>query len=293
MERESMSTIWVDLLGAEVAYAGRQYRTRTIQAGAGEPLILLHGIGGHSEAYSRNLLRLGQAFRVVAMDFVWHGFSAKPPYNQQSIPTYAAQVLDVMDSLGIQRAYVEGESLGGWVAMWLALHHPERLSKIVLNTPGGVLYKPGSVEIRSHEGVDALRDRSLAVLKDPSTQNVRSRLEWLMANPGRVTDELVAVRQKIYSDPETQQALRQVIEHRFSAEGTKLFHFSEEEVSRIQTPTLVLWSDKNPGMGPDVGQHLASLIPNSRYACIADAAHWPQWEQPEEHDRIVTEFLCA
>lgn len=288
-----MSSIWVDLLGAEVAYAGNRYRTRTIQAGEGEPLLLLHGIGGHAEAYSRNLMRLGQSFRAIAMDFVWHGLSAKPAFDGQSIPTYAAQVLDVMDSLGIERAHVEGESLGGWVAIWLALHHPDRLKKIVLNTPGGVHYKPGSVEIRSHEGVDALRERSLAVIADPSDANVRRRLEWLMAKPDRVTDELVAVRQRMYSDPATQQSLRHVFEHRFSVEGAKLFHFSEEEVAQVSAATLVLWTDKNPGMGPDVGRRLADLIPGADFACIGDAGHWPQWEKPEEHDRLVTDFLTA
>lgn len=290
------ASIWVDLLGAEVRYVqSPRFRTRTIQAGAPDApaLLLLHGIGGHAEAYSRNLLNLAQTFRVIALDFVWHGYSSTPPFVGESIPTYAAQVLEVMDTLGLERAHVEGESLGGWVAMWLALHQPERLHKIVLNTPGGVHYAPGSVEIRAHEGVDALRDRSLAVLQDPSPANVRKRLEWLMASPDRVTDELVAVRQRIYSQPETNAALRQVFAHRFSPEGTKAFHLSEADVAQIGVPTLVQWTDHNPGMGLDVGARLAQLIPGAQFAPMQDAAHWPQWEKPAEHDRVVTQFLTA
>jgi pimeloyl-ACP methyl ester carboxylesterase len=60
-----VNSIWVDLLGCQVHYVGTRYRTRVIEYGAGEPLILLHGGGGHAEAYSRNVVRLGQHDREV------------------------------------------------------------------------------------------------------------------------------------------------------------------------------------------------------------------------------------
>ena len=111
-----MNSIWSDILGAEVRHRGKKYRTRTIEAGDGEPLILMHGIGGHAEAYSRNIHRLSQNFRVIAMDYVWHGFSSKPDVPSKMHPVYVDQILDLMDDLGIESAFFEGESLGGWVA---------------------------------------------------------------------------------------------------------------------------------------------------------------------------------
>jgi pimeloyl-ACP methyl ester carboxylesterase len=63
------------------------------------------------------------------------------------------------------------------------------------------------------------------------------------------------------------------------------------DLAELKAPTLVLWSDKNPGSGENVGQRLASLIPGAEFYCMADAAHWPQWEHPEEHDRRVLQFL--
>src|SRR5688500_12429850 len=62
-----MSTIWVDLLGAQVRYYGDELRTRVIEAGEGEALVLIHGVGGHAEAYSRNVVRLGQHHRAMAI----------------------------------------------------------------------------------------------------------------------------------------------------------------------------------------------------------------------------------
>lgn len=279
-------TIWVDLLGSQVNYRGKKYRTRVIEAGEGKPLLLIHGIGGHAEAYSRNLTRLGKNFRAMAMDLVWHGLSSKPPFEG-----YADHVLDLMDAMGIDRVSIEGESLGGWVALWLALNHPDRIEKMVLNTTAGVVFKTGTVQLRPHEGTDLLRQRSLAAIDNPTLETIRKRLEWLMASPERVTDELVQVRHLYYSTPETQVALRAVFENAFGGHPSQQFRIPEERLAEIKIPTLVLWSDKNPGSGPDVGRRIAGLIPGAEFYCVADAAHWPQWEHPEEHDRVVIAFL--
>ena len=285
-----MNSIWVDLLGSQVGYYGRAYKSRVIEAGTGEALILIHGVGGHAEAYSRNIVRLGQSYRAMALDLVWHGFSAKPPFADQ-IPTFAAQVIDLMDSLGIEKAHIEGESLGGWVGLWLALNHRDRLGKLILNTTAGIRYEPGIIEERPEEGRQLLRQRSMAAIQNPSKETIRKRLEWLMAKPDRVTDELVDVRYRIYSDPQTRAALTAVFENSFGNGDSRTYTIAAARLKEISTPTLVIWTDKNPGTGPDVGRYISSLIPGARFACINDAAHWPQWEQPEAHDRVVCDFL--
>lgn len=287
-----LSTIWVDLMGAQVRMGGRAYRTRIIEAGTGRPLLLLHGIGGHAEAWSRNVLRLGRSSRAMAIDLLWHGYSSKPPYvDGEDIPAYAAQVIDLLDAEGIEQVDVEGESLGGWVGLWLALHHRERLRRLVLNTPAGIRWAPGSVPEKPHEGRELLAQRSLAAIDDPDRGTIRKRLEWLMASPDRVTDELVEVRYRLYSDPAVQASLRAVFNNAFAGVGAARKIIAEEELGNVSVPTLVLWTEKNPGTGPEVGRRLASLIPGARFECLDDAAHWPQWERPEEHDRIVSAFL--
>lgn len=286
-----MPSLWVDLMGCQVRYYGNKYRTRVIEAGEGEPLILIHGIGGHAEAYSRNLARLGQHFHAMAMDLVWHGLSVKPPWNSDPIPTYALQVVDLMDSLGIERAHIEGESLGGWIALWMGLHHPERVKRLVLNTAAGVKFKPGTVKEQPKEAMELPRQRSLEAIRNPTRETIRKRLEWLMAAPDRVTEELIEVRMKIYTDPETQVALAQVFSNAFGFGVLEKFRIAEEDLGKIQSSALVLWTDHNPGMGETVGRRLADLIPGAKFYLIKDAGHWPQWEQPEEHDRVVISFL--
>ena len=127
-------------------------KTRVVEAGTGEPLILLHGTGGHIEAYARNIKGLSEKFRVICIDMVGHGYTEKPnrPYG---IDYYSDHLLGVIQALDLsKKCYLSGESLGGWVAAWFAADHPEYVKAMVLNTPGNV-----KEEARSHgktEGID-------------------------------------------------------------------------------------------------------------------------------------------
>jgi pimeloyl-ACP methyl ester carboxylesterase len=289
-----MNTLWLDLLGAEVRYRGREFKTRTIETGTQNPkkLILIHGVGGHAEAYARNMHRLGEHFHAIAIDLLWHGLSAKPEFTPEMVPMFSKQVLDVLDDLGVQKGFIEGESLGGWVACWTALHHPERVDRVILNTAAGIMWNRDKVKIDEVGGVNALRERSLAAIANPTRETIRKRLEWLMASPDRVTDELVDLRTAIYSRPDTNASLTKVFGASFGGRNG-LNVIQEDELPGMKVPALALWSDKNPGAGADVGERLASLIPGSAHYCINDAAHWPQWEKPEEHDAVVVAFLSG
>jgi len=284
-----VTTMWLDLLGSQVRYYGNKFRTRVIEAGEGEPLVLIHGLTGSAEAYSRNIMRLSQNFRVLAFDLLWHGFSSKPKFDGLTIASYGEQVIDLLDSLEIKKASVEGLSLGGLITMWLALHHPDRMNKIILNTTAGIVFKPGSPERPPDIGMYP-RLNGIASLRNPTRETARDRMYNLVSAPERVTDELVDLRLRIISDPEMSAALLPVAED-FSKNQFGDFRMPEDRLKELSVPTLVLWSEKNPALGPDGGEYIAGLIPNSQYYCIDDAGHWLQWEKPEEHDRVVTAFL--
>jgi pimeloyl-ACP methyl ester carboxylesterase len=287
-----MNTIWLDLLGAEVRQRGNTYQTRCLEFGAGTPLILIHGVGGHAEAYSRNLRALGSAHHAMSIDLLWHGLSSKPPFTPDMVPEYCKQILDLLDSMGAPKASIEGESLGGWIATYFALHYPERVDRLILNTTAGIKYDETAVKIDHAGGGNLLRERSMAAIKNPNRETIRKRLEWLMASPDRVTDELVELRYSIYTRPDTQASLTNVFENSFQGSQSPRA-IPEGDLAKIKAPTLVLWSDKNPGAGPDAGKRVQSLIPGSQYFCITDAAHWPQWEQPKQHDDAVLAFLAG
>ena len=293
-----INSIHIDLLGTETRFVkSRDYLTRVIEVHNDRPpLILLHGGGGHAETFSRNLNTLAEVCRPIAMDFIWHGMSSRPTFSNGAagddvhwLRQFTLQVLNLMEALGLESASFEGESLGGWVALDLAINFPEKVDAIVLNTAWGIALDKDWVKEGAAD-LEALRETSVAALKNPTLETLRTRLEWLMPLGG-VTDELVSLRQALWSIPETREALLEYYERLFSP-GIEDFYFHEPDIRTIQSPTLVLWTDKNPIHGVDAAERLHQLVEGSALHIMEGCAHWPQWERPEEHDAVVCQFLA-
>jgi 2-hydroxy-6-oxonona-2,4-dienedioate hydrolase len=277
-------SIWSEL--ADVDHEVRHVdadgvRTRVLQAGSGPDLVLLHGTGGHLEAYARNIAGLAADFRVTAYDMVGHGWSDLPnkPYT---IDVLSDHLLAVMDALGIDQPHLSGESLGGWVVAWTAAHHPDRVARLVLNTPGNIANKP--------EVMARVRDSTMAAVLDPSDATVRSRVEFLFHHKEMVTDELVNLRRAVYSRPGFVQAISNTLVLQDPAIRV-YFAWDPSWVGQVTAPTLLLWTDHDPTGGLDEAKMLLDWLPDARLHVIEDAGHWPQWEKRDEYLRAHHEFL--
>src|SRR5437588_158195 len=125
------------MLGGSVRYyAAGAVRTRALECGDthSEPVVLLHGVSGHAETWLKNVVPLGQRWHVYAIDLVGHGFTDKPPDLPYTIDTFVEHILAFLDAVGARSAHFVGQSLGGWVASWLAYRHPQRARSITLVT---------------------------------------------------------------------------------------------------------------------------------------------------------------
>ena len=256
-------------------------RTRVLRAGSGPDLVLLHGTGGHLEAYARDIAGLAEDFTVTAYDMVGHGWSALPdrPYTTDVLSDHLVGLLDALD---IERAHLSGESLGGWVAAWTAAHHADRVDRLVLNTPGNIANKP--------EVMARMRDSTLAAVLDPSDATVRRRVEFLFHHTEMVTDELVLLRRAVYGRPGFERAIRNTLVLQDPL-VRKDFAWDPGWVGRIVAPTLLLWTDHDPTGGLDEAELLLAWLPDARLHVITDAGHWPQWEKPAEFLAAHREFL--
>ena len=96
------------------------------------------GTGGHLEAYAHNIPALAEQYHVIAYDYPGHGYTTHATADLE-LPDYVEHLLGLLDALDIDVAHLNGESLGGWVAVKFAAAHPERTGKLVLNTPGGTM----------------------------------------------------------------------------------------------------------------------------------------------------------
>lgn len=281
-----VATIYTALMGIDLRVSFRQigeWRTRCIEAGGAHlpPLVLLHGTGGHAEAYTRNLAPLSACFHVIAFDFAGHGYTTQARRDLE-IADYVAQTIGVLDEFGVESAHLSGESLGGWVAARLAAQHPSRVRRLILNTPGGTLANEAVME--------RIRTLSQAAADDPSDERIRARLEWLMADPASVTDELVAVRRTIYARPGFSSSMRHLLcLQELTARQRNLL--TDGELASIKAPTLVVWTSNDPSGPAAEGMMIRDRIPGATFAFIDRAGHWPQWEQPAEFNRLHIEFL--
>ncbi|MDX8029536.1 alpha/beta hydrolase [Lentzea sp. BCCO 10_0856] len=258
----------------DVPVRGHTVRTRVLQAGAGPELVLLHGTGGHLEAYSRDIAGLAEDFQVTAYDMVGHGWSDLPdlPYT---IDVLSEHLVGLLDALGVEKAHLSGESLGGWVVAWVAAHFPARVDRLVLNTPGNIANKP--------EVMQRMRDSTMAAVLDPSEETVRRRVEFLFHHKEMVTDELVNLRRQVYSRPGFVQAITNTLVLQDPV-VRKDFAWDPAWVGKVAAPTLLLWTSHDPTGGLDEADMLLQWLPDARLHVIDDAGHWPQWEK-------VSEFL--
>lgn len=277
-------TVWTDFgdTAFEVRYAEiGGWPTRVMEAGRGPALVLLHGTGGHLEAYARNLAVLAEHFRVLAYDFPGQGRSGLTDQDLE-IGAYVDHLLAVLETYGVERAHLCGESLGGWVAIKFAALHPERVDRLVLNTPGGTMATPQVME--------RIRTLTQRAADEPTAKHIRARLEWLMADPASVTDELVEVRSAIYSRPGFGGSMRHVL--CLQDETIRRRNLaSDDDLKAIEAPALVVWTSDDPSGPAGAGMAMADAMPLGEFRLIDGAGHWPQWEQPAAYNALMLDFL--
>jgi 2-hydroxy-6-oxonona-2,4-dienedioate hydrolase len=284
----TFQSIWADLRGTSFTQGwldAEGIATRYLRAGnpSAPKLVCLHGVGGHAEAYVRNLAAHAEHFDVWAIDMVGHGWSDKPDADLE-IPVYIEHIQKFMRAAGIARAHFSGESLGGWVASRLAADHPERVDRLVLNTAGGSQADPAVME--------KIKSLSMRAATDPSWEFIQTRVQWLMADKSKAYDDLVATRQAIYAQPGMARAMeRTMVLQDLEVRLRNLMQAGD--YGRIQAPTLVLWTSDDPTADVSEGRRIASMIPGALFTVMQGCGHWPQFENAPDFNRMHIDFLLG
>lgn len=286
-------SIWLNLLGAETRFVDvAGIPTRAIQAGQGPDVVLLHGGGGHAEAFARNVMPLARNFRVHSLDMLGHGLTGAGD-GAADRTDYVNHLLGYMDALGIGQAHLVGESLGGWVAAWTAIQHPDRVDRLVYVCGARLTLQVGAdAEARTAAGRAELGRLTKQFLANPSPATVGERMAWLFHKPDRdLTDELVELRWQLYQNTSAQSALSNATAPPSAA--TAEDNLTAARLADITRPTLVLWTSHNPSATVEFGRRAAELIPGAKFELMDDCGHWPQWERPALFNQILNDYLGA
>jgi 2-hydroxy-6-oxonona-2,4-dienedioate hydrolase len=264
------------------------WRTRVLEIepvgteGGSPTVVLANGTSGHIEAWTQNVRALAKAgFRVIGYDYPGHGYTTLTDHDLE-IPEYEQHLLGLLDALGLDRVHLAGESLGGWLAVKFAAHHPERLHTVILSAPGG--------RVVGDQKVDKAQSVSVQAVTEPTFENVKKRLAVVIHNPDNITDELVEVRRAIYSQDPTGQNMAHISVLR-QPEPRWRNRVTDEDFAAIPVPALFIWTDNEPTGDEAEGRRLADLLPDGEFLLVEGAAHWPQWEGADVFNTASVAFL--
>jgi pimeloyl-ACP methyl ester carboxylesterase len=247
--------------------------------GEGPPVALVHAGIADSRMWEPQLRSFSDAHRVVRVDLP--GFGNSP--FESNIVSYRGAIRDALDGADVDRAAVVGTSLGGRAALEFALESPERVSALVLVGAG----------IDDHEWSEEVErfveEEETALANDDLEAAVSANLRLWIAGPRRALDDVDPHVQDLVTEMQA-QAFRLGNGHD-DLQADRLEPPASKRLAEIEVPTLVATGDEDVADIHTIADRLAREIPGAERATIADAAHLPSLERPEEFDRIVLRFL--
>ncbi|RBQ19066.1 alpha/beta hydrolase [Spongiactinospora rosea] len=263
------------------------WKLRYYEAGAGHPLVLLHGSGPGATGWSNfagNIEALAARFHVYAVDMPGWGDSDPATVDRLD---HVAAAIEFLDAVGIERAAFVGNSMGGQTSLRLATEHPGRISHLVtMGPPVGrtpTLFGPGD---GPSEGLKVL----VQAYRDPSPANMRRLVEIMVYDKARfATPELCQARSDAaLARPEH---LRNYVEG--LPKGAPLPKWVRTDLlPSIQVPTLLIHGRDDRVVSYETSLYLLANIPDSRLVLLNRCGHWAMIEHADEFNRLVTDFVA-
>jgi 3-oxoadipate enol-lactonase/4-carboxymuconolactone decarboxylase len=238
------------------------------------PVLLSNSLGTTLAMWDEQVAPLADYLRVVRYDHRGHGGSPAPP-GPYSIGDLGADVLALLDHLGIERVSFVGLSLGGMVGMWLGAHHPERVDRLVLCCTAPFLgpreaWVNRAVHVRA-EGTASLAPMLFERWFTPRSRTGRPEmLECFAEMLATADDEAYASCCEAIADMD-----------------------QRGELSRIAAPTMLLYGAEDPVTPPAAGEALRTAVPDAGLVVIPRAAHLANVEQPGIFTRTLVEHLLG
>ena len=255
-------------------------KTNYLEAGKGDPVVLIHGSGPGVTSYANWRLvlpALAENFRVVAPDMVGFGFSERPANIEYGVQTWADQVVGLMDTLELPKAHLVGNSFGGAIALRIATQHPDRVGKLVLMGSMGVPFP-------ITEGLERVWGY------EPSFENMRKVLDVFAYSRELVNDELAEVRYRGSIQPGFQESFAAM----FPAPRQRWVEAMctpEDDIRRLPHRTLIVHGREDQVIPVQTSLRLMELIDNADLSVFSHCGHWSMIERTADFNRSVSEFF--
>jgi triacylglycerol lipase len=245
-----------------------------LEGGAGEPLLLIHGFGGDKDNFTRMARFLTPHYRVICPDLPGFGDASRDPQASYSMVDQAERICVLLDSLGLPRVHLGGNSMGGFIATQLAALHPERVASLWLLDAAGTAAAHGTDVFRHYQSTG---DMPLLVRSEDDfarlMQATTHKAPFLPYSVKITLARRAVADLALHSHILTQLAEAPLLEDQFSALGT---------------PALIVWGTEDRILNPAGAQALQALLPHSEVQLMPQIGHLPMLEAPR---RTALDYL--
>ena len=266
-------------------------RISTLTAGDGiETVILIHGLGSNKTSFYETVSALTPQHTVHAIDLPGFGSSSKPLRAPYDAPWFARSVTRFMDAMGIERAHLVGNSLGGRVAIEVGLREPGRVQSLSLLCPSMAWRR------RRHfvPIVKLLRPELAAIPHSFGGALVRQQFWSMFSRPERIHPSAadVAVEEflRTYRSADTRVAFSASARHIYLEEpdGPRGFYTRLRE---LEPPAMFVWGDEDPVVPLAFSRYVSDALPDARQVVLEQCGHVPQVEHPVDANALVHDFI--
>jgi len=262
-------------------------RVAYMEAGEGPTVILIHGGGPGAYGWSnyrKNVYPLAdRGNHVVVLDVPGYGGSEWRDTSAAGLYSAAADAtLEIIDHLGLEKASLVGNSLGGGASLRLALDHPDRVDKMILMGPGGSL--PATSTFPS-EGL--MRMLTFYDGEGPTIEKLDRMVDLLVYDRSTITRELIEERLKTATLPAAME--HPPLRGQAANPANDLWRL---DIDKLEHKTLIIWGQDDRVLPLDMAFIMLKRIPNADLHVFSKCGHWAQWERPDDFNEIVANFLA-
>lgn len=260
------------------------------EQGSGPPVLMLHGGGPGASGmsnYSRNVDALAHHFRVLVPDMPGYGRSSKDINAMDPFGDIASTMSAMLDALDIPSAHVIGNSLGGAVALRLALEQPDKVDRLVLMGPGGIGMAqgkptPGLLRLLTYySGEGPTYEKLSEFIKNDLVFDASSISEDMLHERFQSSTDPAVVANPPLRMPQDPEAFK------------RLDFLLDPRLPGFDHPTLILWGQEDRVNPSAAGPALQAKMPAADLYLFSRTGHWVQWERADEFNATVTAFLCG
>lgn len=247
------------------------------ELGEGTPILFLHGSGTGVTAAANwwlNLPELSKVGRCIAIDSIGYGQTVVAEGTEYGIREWVRHAVRVLDALGIEKTWIVGNSLGGWLAFQFAIDYPERLEGIVSMGTGGAKL------------TQALKGHSNPTLTE---EGIRDTLELFVVDKDLVTDDLVKLRYQSALNDTASDRLADVVAARDRDRSELPLDF--DVLGALDKPVLLIHGTQDRVIPVSRTWELLNVIPHADAHVFSQCGHWSQVERADDFNRIVGDYL--